>query len=162
MTTQSLIPDNIKAEINKWLKKYPPEHKQSALLTALQLMQDHNNGYLTDEIMNAVAEYLGIPPASVYEAATFYSMYELKPVGRHKICVCTNISCLLSGSDEIMAHLEKRLQIKVGETTPDGKFTLKSVECLAACVNAPMFQIGHHYYEHLTPEKVDEILSGLD
>ena len=158
----SIIPDKIKAEIDLWLKKFPPEQKQSALLTALQLMQDHNGGHLTEEIMNAVADYLTIPRASVYEVATFYSMYELKPVGRHKICVCTNVSCMLSGSDEIMEHLQKRLDIKVGETTADGKFTLRSVECLAACANAPMFQIGPHYYENLTPEKIDKILSDLE
>jgi NADH-quinone oxidoreductase subunit E len=112
--------------------------------------------------MDAVAEYLNMPAISVYEVATFYSMYELAPVGRHKICVCTNISCMLCGSDEIVAHLENTLGIRLGETTPDKRFTLKEVECLGACCGAPMFQIGHTYYENLTPAKVDEILAKLD
>jgi NADH-quinone oxidoreductase subunit E len=103
-----------------------------------------------------------MPNIAVYEVATFYSMYEHKPVGKHKICVCTNISCLLRGSEEIVEHLEKRLGIKMGETTPDNKFTLKEVECLAACCGAPMFQIGKDYYEDLTPEKVDDILKRLE
>ncbi len=97
-----------------------------------------------------------------FEVATFYSMYELQPTGRHKICVCTNISCLLRGSDAIVARLKERLGIDWGETTPDGKFTLKEVECLGACANAPMFQIGHRYYEDLTPAKVDTILQELE
>jgi NADH-quinone oxidoreductase subunit E len=98
----------------------------------------------------------------VYEVATFYSMYELKPVGKHKICVCTNISCMLRGSDEVVEHLRKKLGIGLGETTPDKKFTLKEVECLGACANAPMFQIGREYHEDLTPEKIDDILAGLE
>jgi NADH-quinone oxidoreductase subunit E len=89
-------------------------------------------------------------------------MYELKPVGRHKICVCTNISCMLCGSDKVVSHLENRLGIRLGESTEDGRFTLKEVECLGACVNAPMFQIGKEYHENLTPEKIDAILDGLD
>ena len=150
------------AEIDTWIAKYPPEQRQSAVITALHIVQDQNGGWLTNELMDAVAEYLRMPTISVYEVATFYSMYELEPVGRHKICVCTNISCMLNDSDGIVAHLQKKLGIKTGETTADKRFTLKEVECLGACVGAPMLQIGRTYYEYLTPAKVDEILSKLD
>ena len=151
-----------RAEIDKWVAKYPPEHKQSACMAALRIAQDANEGYLTEPLMNAIADYLGIPRISVYEVATFYSMYEFNPVGKHKICVCTNISCMLCGSDDVVAHFKKRLGIGLGETTEDGRFTLKEVECLGACVGAPMFQIGETYYENLTPEKIDAILDQLD
>ena len=125
-------------------------------------MQEANAGYLTTELMDAIADYLELPPIAVYEVATFYSMYEHEPVGRHKICICTNISCMLCGSDEVVAHLQKRLGIKLGETTADGRFTLKEVECLGACVDAPMFQIDRKYYAKLTPEVIDQILDQLD
>lgn len=150
------------AQIDAWIAKYPPEQQQSAVMAALTIVQEANGGWLTTELMDAVAEYLQMPPIAVYEVASFYSMYEHKPVGRHKICVCTNISCLLCGSDEVVNHLEQKLGIKMGQTTPDGKFSLKVVECLGACVGAPMFQIGKEYYEHLTPEKIDAILDKLD
>ena len=112
--------------------------------------------------MDAVAEYLDMRPIAVYEVATFYSMYELQPVGKHKICICTNISCMLCGSDKIVDYISNKLGIKFGETTIDGRFTLKEVECLGACVNAPMLQIGDTYYENLTEEKVDQVLNDLD
>ena len=112
--------------------------------------------------MDRVAAYLDMPPISVYEVATFYSMYELKPVGKHKICVCTNISCMINGSDRVVDQMEKKLGIKLGQTSDDGKYTLKEVECLGACGGAPMFQIGNKYYENLTPELVDSILEGLE
>jgi NADH-quinone oxidoreductase subunit E len=150
------------AEIDTWIAKFPPEHRQSAVMAALRIVQDQNGGWLTSELMDAVAEYLHMPAISVYEVATFYSMYELEPVGRHKICVCTNISCMLCDSDGIVDHLQNKLGIKLGETTPDKRFTLKEVECLGACAGAPMLQIGRTYFEHLTPAKVDEILSKLD
>jgi len=151
------------AEIDKWLAKYPPDRKRSAVLAALREVQHENGGYLTDELLDAVAEYLQLPAIAVYEVATFYSMFELKPVGRHSISVCNNISCMLRGGDEILAHVEKKLGIKVGESTPDGKFYLKrEEECLAACAAAPMLQIDHVYYENLTPEKVDRILDSLE
>lgn len=158
----ALISDESRAEIDKWIAKYPDDQQQSAVMAALRIVQDQNGGSLTNELIEAVAEYLRMQPIAVYEVATFYSMYELKPVGRHKICVCTNISCMLCGSDDIMSHLQQKLGIKPGETTADGRFTLKEVECLGACVNAPMLQIGHHYYENLTPEKLDSILEALD
>ena len=156
-----LISEASRADIDRWIAKYPAEQRQSAVMAALRIVQDQNGGWLTNDLMDAVAEYLNMPPIAVYEVATFYSMYELKPIGRHKICVCTNISCLLCGSDDVVGHLTKKLGIKLGETTPDGKFTLKEVECLGACCGAPMMQIGNTYYEHLTAAKIDEILAGL-
>ena len=138
------------------------QQKQSAVMGALKIVQEANGGYLTTELMDAVAEYLEMAPIAVYEVATFYSMYELKPVGKHKICVCTNISCMLCGSDDIVAHLKQKLNIGFGETSADKKFTLKEVECLGACGGAPMMQIGKTYYENLSSEKIDEILAKLD
>lgn len=149
--------DQIKREI----AKYPPDQKQSAVMAALRIAQDEH-GWLSVPLMDYVAELLGMRPIAVYEVATFYSMYDLKPVGKHKISLCTNVSCMLCGSDTLVNHLEKRLGIKLGETTPDGKVTLKEVECLGACGGAPMFQIGKNYYENLTPQKIDEILASLD
>ncbi len=131
-------------------------------MQALTIVQEENDGHLTEPLMDAVAAYLGIPKIAVYEVASFYSMFELKPVGRHKIGVCTNISCKLCDVDSVVKHLEKRLNISFGETTPDGRFTLKSVECLAACGTAPVMQIGPKYYENLTAEKVDAILAELE
>jgi NADH-quinone oxidoreductase subunit E len=157
-----LISESSRTQIDAWIAKYPADQKQSAVMPALTIMQEANGGWLTTDLMDAVAEYLQMPPIAVYEVASFYSMYEHKPVGRHKICVCTNISCLLRGSEDVVNHLENKLGIKMGQTTQDGKFTLKVVECLGACVGAPMFQIGKDYYEHLTPEKIDSILDSLD
>jgi len=151
----------IRAEIDQWIAKYPPDRKSSAVMAALRIVQEHH-GWLSTELMDAVADYLEMPPIAVYEVATFYSMYDREPVGRHKVCVCTNISCLLNGSDHIVEHLERKLGIKLGETTADGKITLKEVECLGACAGAPMVQVDKAYYEHLTPAKVDEILKDLD
>jgi NADH-quinone oxidoreductase subunit E len=150
------------AEIDMWINKYPSDQNLSACLAALRIAQDANGGHLTEPLMDAVADYLEMPRISVYEVATFYSMYELKPVGKHKICICTNISCMLCGSDEVVAHISKRLGISFGETTADGRITLKEVECLGACVGAPMLQIGETYYENLTPDSIDAILDGLD
>ena len=154
------LSQHVRDEIDHWVAKFPPERKRSAVISALHAVQ-HERGFLTQETMDAVAAYLGLPPVQVYEVASFYSMFETRPCGRHHISVCTNISCMLCGSDAIVKHLEKRLGIKLGETTPDGKVTLKEVECLAACCGAPMFQIGKNYYENLTPQKVDEILASL-
>lgn len=158
-----LLSAHVREEIDKWIAKYPPEHKRSAVLAALRETQHENGGYLTVELMDAVADYLELPPIAVYEVASFYSMFELKPVGRHSISVCTNISCMLCGSDEIMEHIQKKLDVKLGESTVDGKFYLKQEEeCLAACAFAPMMQVDHVYYENLTPEKVDQILDNLE
>lgn len=158
----NLLPEHIRQEIDQWIAKYPPEQKQSAVLPALTIVQEYNKGWLSEELMQAVADYLEMPKIAVFEVATFYSMFELKPVGRHKICVCTNISCMLRGSEKIVNHLEERLGIGFNETTADGKVTLKEVECLGACANAPVFHLGKRYYEDLTPEKVDAILNELE
>lgn len=160
--TEALLSSEVRAEIDKWVAKYPPEQKRSAVMSALRLAQEANSGWLTEALIEAVADYLEMPPIAVYEVASFYTMYELKPVGRHKICVCTSISCMLCNSDSVVNHLKAKLGIGFGETTEDGRFTLKEVECLGACVNAPVMQIGNTYYEHLTPEKIDEILAGLE
>lgn len=161
MTKTTILSETVTTEIDKWLAKYPSDQKQSALLAALHSVQEENNGSLTRDLMDAVAAYLDMPAIAVYEAAEFYSMYNLEPVGRHEIHVCTNISCLLRGSQSVVAHLEKRLGVKLGETTPDGKFTLKQDECLGACVGAPMLRIGQSYHENLTPEKIDQLLDEL-
>ena len=157
-----LLTDASLKEIDVWIAKYPADKKQSAVMSALRIAQDQNRGFLTEDLMDAVAEYLDMRPIAVYEVATFYSMYELEPVGKHKICVCTNISCMLCGSDTVVGHLSSKLGIKLGETTTDGRFTLKEVECLGACVNAPVIQIGDTYYENLTEEKIVQVLDGLD
>ena len=149
---------HVREEIDHWVAKFPPERKRSALISALHAVQ-HEKGFLTQETMDAVAAYLGLPPIQVYEVASFYSMFETKPCGRHHISVCTNISCMLRGGEEILAHVERRLGVKVGESTPDGRFYLKKEEeCLAACDGAPMMMVDHVYFENLTPEKVDRIL----
>lgn len=157
-----LLSPTVRAKIDRWLTRYPADRKRSGVLEALKYVQEDNGGYLTESLMDAVADYLGIPPIAVYEVVSFYTFFNVKPVGRHTINVCTNISCMLSGCEKIVAHLKKRLDIDTNETTPDGKFTLREVECLAACAYAPMFQIGKKYYENLTPEKVDEILAELE
>jgi NADH-quinone oxidoreductase subunit E len=151
------------AEIEHWLGKYPPEQRQSAVLAALRAAQHQNHGYLTVEIMDAVAEYLGMPRIAVYEVATFYSMFETKPAGRHSISVCTNISCMLNGADDLVAYIEGKLGIKTGESTSDGRFHLKrEEECLAACCGGPMLMVDHVYHENLTKAKIDRILEQLD
>ncbi len=163
LKNDGLLSAHARAEIDRWLTRFPPDRKQSAVLAALREVQHENGGYLTTELMDAVADYLDLPPIAVYEVASFYSMFELKPVGRHSISVCTNISCMLRGGDAILAHIEKKLGIKLGESTPDGKFYLKrEEECLAACCGAPMMQVDHVYHEHLTPERVDWVLDSLE
>jgi len=162
MNTQLLSADVIQ-EIDHWLTKYPADRRQSAVIPALTAAQEHNNGYLSDELMDAVADYLGISRVTTYEVATFYSMFNREPVGKYVINVCTNISCMLMGSDSVVGHLEKKLGIKMGETTTDGKFTLKiEEECLAACNGGPMMAINGHYYEKLSPARLDEVLDGLE
>lgn len=160
---EKLLSPEVRKEIDHWLAKFPAEGKRSAVIPALHAVQNANAGYLTDELMDAVAEYLDLPPVQVYEVATFYTMFDTRPVGRHKVNICTNISCMLMGSDDIVAHCEKRLGIRLGETTPDNRITLKvEEECLAACSGGPMMVVDGHYHTHLTPEKVDEILNNLE
>lgn len=151
-----LSPEKIR-EIDGWIAKYPPEQKQSAVLAALRIAQEEHE-FLSPEIMDAVASYLGMPSIAVYEVATFYTMFELRPVARNIINVCTNISCMLCSCSDVVNALEQRLNIKLGETTVDGRFTLRSVECLGACVNAPVIQINKNYHEHVSQDNIDQIL----
>ena len=157
------LSDHVRSVIDEWLKKYPPDQKRSAVLAALREVQHENNGYLTTGLMDAVADYLGMPKIAVYEVVSFYSMLEAQPCGRHSISVCTNISCMLCGAYDIVDYIEKKLGIKTGESTKDGRYYLKQEEeCLAACCGGPMMMVDHVYYENLTPEKVDEILDKLE
>lgn len=160
---QELLGKHVCEEIDAWVKKFPPGQERSASLAALRCVQHAYGGYLKQDNMDAVAAYLGLQPIAIYEVASFYSMLETKPVGRHSISVCTNISCMLCGGDDILAHIEKRLGISVGESTQDGRIYLKrEEECLAACANAPMMMVDHVYYTDLTTEKVDQILDSLE
>lgn len=159
---ENLLSEYVRGEIEAWMARYPVDRKQSAVLGALRALQ-HEDGHLEVEKMDAVAGYLEMPAIAVYEVASFYSMFELEPVGKHTLSVCTNLSCMLCGADEIVEHLRSRLGIGPGESTPDGKFYLKNEEeCLAACCVAPVMQVDHVYQENLTVEKVDRILEELD
>ncbi len=146
------------AEIDKWVAKFPDDQKQSAVMSALMVAQEAL-GHLTEPAMDAVADYLDMPRVAVYEVASFYSMYQRKPVGRHAINVCTNISCQLRDARVIFDALQKKLGVSVGETTEDGRFTLCEVECLGACVNAPMMQVDKDYHENLTVDALDAVLA---
>ena len=157
------LSDKTRAHIDHWLTKFPPDRKRSAVLQGLHAAQEQNNGFLTDELIAGVAKYLDLPPVWAYEVASFYSMYELEPVGRHNVAICNNISCWLNGADELIAHAEKKLGCKVGQSTADGRIYLKrEEECLAGCAGAPMMVINGHYHERLTKQKVDELLDGLE
>jgi NADH-quinone oxidoreductase subunit E len=145
-------------EFNRLVARYPSDKQKSALLPVLHLAQDTFGGWLSAETMDYVAELLHIEPIEVYEVATFYSMYNLKPVGKYLFEVCHTGPCMVSGSDNIIDYIKQKLNIGVGETTTDGLFTLKTVECLGACGYAPMMQLGKTYREHLTKEKVDAIV----
>lgn len=159
---ETVLSTHVREEIDRWVAKFPEGRQRSAVISALHAAQHENKGYLTTEIMDAVAAYLDLTPIEVYEVAAFYSMFETRPVGEHSISVCTNISCMLRGSAEIVEHIEARLGIKTGESTPDGKFYLKrEEECLAACCGAPMMMVDHVYHENLTPEKVDEVIDTI-
>lgn len=163
ITFPFVISDTVSKEIDRWLVKYPSNQKRSAVIPALLFVQKQNGGWLSEAAINAVADYLELPHVWVYEVATFYDMYNLKPVGKHKIGICQNVSCFLRGSDQIVAGVKKRLGIDFNETTPDGLFTLKSVECMAACGGAPMCQIDdREYYENLTLEKMLAIIDELE
>ena len=153
-------PEN-QARADALIAKYPPGRQASALLPLLDLAQRQNDGWLPRAALDYVADYVKMPPIRVYEVATFYTMFNLKPVGRHHVQVCTNLPCWLRGSDEIVATCRKHLGVGPGETTADGQFTVAEVECLGACVNAPMVQIGDDYYEDLTPESMASILETL-
>ncbi len=158
----AVLSEHTRHEIDHWVAKFPAGRQRSAVIAALRAAQHQNRGHLTAELMDAVAAYLQLPPIQVYEVASFYSMFETRPVGRRHVSVCTNISCMLRGADKIVEHIERRLGVKTGESTADGEFYLKrEEECLAACNNAPMMMIDHVYYENLTPDKVDRVLERL-
>jgi len=155
-----LSPESLQ-KIEYELTKYPPDRRQAAVMAALRIAQEEK-GWLSPETISFVASYLGIPDIAALEVASFYTMYQLAPTGKYKLTVCTNISCMLRDSDAIVSHLNKRLGIGFNETTADGKFTLKEGECMGACGGAPLFHINNiRLCEHLTPEKVDEILGEL-
>ena len=157
-----LLSAHARAEIDHWLTRYPADRKQSAVLAALREVQHENGGYLTTELMDAVADYLDMPLIAVYEVASFYSMFETSPVGRNNVAICTNISCWLNGAEDIVRHCEKKLGVKLGETSADGRIYLKrEEECLAACCGAPMMVVNGHYHENLDTAKVDRILDEL-
>ncbi|MFN8338804.1 MAG: NADH-quinone oxidoreductase subunit NuoE [Saprospiraceae bacterium] len=147
-------------EIARLIAQYPSGRKKSALLPVLHVVQKEK-GWLSADTMEQVALLLEIKPIEVFEVATFYSMYFTKPVGKYVIEICQTGPCMICGAEDIIAYLERKLSIKVGETTSDGMFTLKTVECLGACGYAPMFQIGETFYENLTSDKIDEIISQL-
>jgi NADH-quinone oxidoreductase subunit E len=158
----TVLSDATRAEIDHWVAKFPAGRQRSAVLSALRAAQEQNHGHLTPPLLDAVAAYLNLPPIQVYEVASFYSMFETHPCGRHHVSICTNISCLLRGAEDLVAHVEKRFGIKEGESTSDGRIFLKrEEECLAACTGAPMMMVDHVFHEHLTNEKVDAILDEL-
>ena len=163
MSDGAVLSEHVREEIDRWKARFPEGKQRSAVISALHAVQHENNGHLTVEALNAVAEYLELPTIQVYEVATFYSMFETKPVGRHNISICTNVSCMLRGADELVDHVEKKLGIGTGESTADGRIYLKrEEECLAACCGAPMMMVDHKYHENLTADEVDTILDGLD
>jgi len=154
---------SVREEVDRWTARFPEGKQRSGVIGALHAVQHENGGFLTVEQMNAVADYLNLPTIQVYEVATFYSMFQTKPVGRHNVAICTNISCMLRGADDIVEHVEAKLGIKLGESSEDGRIYLKcEEECLAACCDAPMMMVDHKYHENLTKEKVDEILDALE
>ena len=163
MSHEFIINEELVKLINNVVKKFPSDKKRSAVIESLLILQHHNNGYVTKNIIKALSDYLLISEIDIYEVATFYTMINIDPVGRNVISVCNNVSCMLRGSDEILSYIEDKLKIKVGESTKDNKFYLKDeIECLAACNGGPMMQVNHKNYENLTLEKVDQILENVN
>ena len=159
---KDLLNEDTRAKIDYWVAKFPPENKRSALIQALIAAQDQNGGWVSQDMIEAVADYMGLPPVWAYEVASFYSMIDQEPVGKHKVNVCTNISCWLNGAEDLVRHIENKLGVSLGETTADNRITLVvEEECLAACCGAPMMVVDGHYHENLDFDKVDEILDGL-
>lgn len=156
-----MLSDSIRQQIDGLRQNYPEGENRAPLVMALHAAQDEY-GWLSEQTLEDVAEYLDLEPIKVYEAATFYDMFNREPVGRYNVKVCTNISCMLTGSDGVVDHLRNRLGLDFGETSEDGRFTLTEVECLGACGGAPVVWIGRTYYEDITPERIDAILDGLD
>ena len=162
MSKLSLLTENTRQEIDHWVAKFPPGRQRSASLAALRAAQEQNEGYLSADLIDAVAEYLKLPPIQVYEVASFYSMFEIHPCGRHHVSICTNISCMLRGGEELLEHAQRKLGIRANQSTPDGRIFLKrEEECLAACTGAPMMMVDHVFHEHLTPAQLDAILDAL-
>ena len=158
----TFINKDISILIDNVLQKFPKDRKKSAIIESLLILQHNNNGYITKEIIHELSKYLSVSEIEIYEVATFYSMINIKPVGKNIIAVCNNVSCMLRGSDKILSHIEKKLNIKVGESTADNKFYLKDeIECLAACNGGPMMQINHKNYENISIEQVDKIIENL-
>jgi NADH-quinone oxidoreductase subunit E len=155
------LSNNAVAEIKKLLTKYPSGKEKSALIPALHVAQIDNNNWLSTAVMDDVASLIGIKDIEVYEVATFYSMFNLTPVGKHLLEVCQTGPCMVEGADVIIDYIKQKLNIGVGQTTADGKFTLKTVECLGACGYAPMLQLGENYREHLTKERIDALITEL-
>ncbi len=163
MSDAEVLSAHVRDEIDRWSLRFPEGKHRSAVIAALHAAQHENDGYLTVEILNGVADYMRLPTIQLYEVATFYSMFETRPVGRHNVAICTNVSCMLRGADDIVEQVEGKLGIKLGESTEDGRIYLKKEEeCLAACCGAPMMMVDHKYHENLTPEMVDDILDGLE
>lgn len=159
---QQVLTADSRAQLDAWIAKYPADRKRSAVLAGLRIAQKQNVGHLTDELIAAVAAYLGIPTTQAYEVATFYSLFHIGPCGRHKVSICTNISCWLNGAEDIVRHCERKYGIKLGESSADGRIYLKrEEECLAACCGAPMMVVDGHYHEKLSITKVDQILDAL-
>ncbi|MEM9171354.1 MAG: NADH-quinone oxidoreductase subunit NuoE [Pseudomonadota bacterium] len=164
MSEQTAVLDShVQQEIDQWRARFPEDQSRSAVIGALHAVQHHNDCFLTPSLMDAVAEYLDLQPIQVYEVASFYSMFQTKPCGRHNVAICTNVSCMLRGADDLVEAAERHLGIKLGESTPDGRVYLKrEEECLAACCGAPMMMVDHVYHEHLTPESMQSILDELE
>jgi NADH-quinone oxidoreductase subunit E len=158
---KDLLTQAMKSAIDQELAKYPADRRRSASLASIRIVQDLGAGWVNDEQLEAIAEYLQIPAVEVYEVATFYTMCKRDPIGKYHISICTNVSCMLNEAEGIVDHLKKRLSLGFGETSKDGKFSLEEVECLGSCTTAPMCQINKAYYEKLTCEKVDAILDEL-
>ena len=152
-----MMTDSRRARFDREVAKYPADQKQSAVMACLAIVQQEE-GWVSPENEKDIAAYLGMPPIAVHEVTTFYNMYNQQPVGKYKLNVCTNLPCQLRDGQKALQYLEKKLGIAMGETTADGLFTLKTVECLGACGYAPMMQLGKYFREHLTPEKVDQII----
>jgi NADH-quinone oxidoreductase subunit E len=161
VTAQTLLSDDARKRIDREVAKYPADQKQSAVMSALAIAQKEK-GWLSTETMDAVAEYLEMPPVAVYEVASFYTMYNLAPTGRHKLCLCTNLPCALSGAADAGEHLKRRLGIDYGETTPDGRITLTEGECFGACGDAPVLLVNdRHMVSFMSPEALDKMLAEL-
>jgi NADH-quinone oxidoreductase subunit E len=158
-----MLTEQTKKTIDHWVSKFPEDRKRSALIQSLIAAQEQNGGWITRELTEAVAEYLGVQPVWAHEVVSFYSMFFTEPVGRHKVNICTNISCWLNGAEEMLEHAERKLDVKLGGTTGDGRITLvREEECLAGCCGAPMMVVDGHYHENLDIKQLDAILDGLE